>query len=162
MAAARVAAGHADTSIDYGAFAEAIERDLSEARQLVIAGHSEMGLVRSVASFEWFVKRAFLEPYLQMVAVSLTGELAKLMMNTLRRPNGWRNEVPRLLDAFWEIDTDDMPAWKTYLTIWDLRNEIVHDGGRCDAHQAERGIDTCEVVLKTLLVNRIDARRRGI
>jgi hypothetical protein len=144
--------------MNYQEFGEAIERDLEEARQLVTERHCEMGLFRAVASFEWFVKRAFLEPYLQMVAVSFNGELAKLMMSALRR-NGWKNEIPGLLRAFWNIDTKEMPAWELFLSVWDLRNAIAHDGRRCDKQQAEHAIHTCEVVLKTLLVNRIDAPR---
>jgi HEPN domain-containing protein len=141
----------------YRTFAETVERDFAEAHELVEQGHNEMALFRAVASFEWFMKRAFLEPYVELVALGLNGELAKLIMQTVRRPNGWRREIPSLLKAFWQIDIDEVPAWKDFLDAWSLRNEIAHDSGRCDRRQAEQAIYACEVALKALLINRIDA-----
>lgn len=161
MPASATPTGQPETPAEYRALADGIDRDLSEARQLLIEQHNEMALLRAVASFEWFMKRAYLEPYIRMAVPGFDGEIANLIIDALRRPNGWRNEVPRLLRTFWSINVRDLPAWTAFLRVWDLRNSIAHDGGRCDRAQAEDAINTCQVVIRTLLVNRIDATSRA-
>jgi hypothetical protein len=158
MIVAQSTGGGPSSGNEYVLWGERIEHDLDEARDLVATGHPEMGLVRAVASFDWFMKRAFLEPYLQTVTGRMNSDLAKLILSQLRRPNGWAREVPQLLGAFWNIDTATIPAWADFLAFWTLRNEIMHNGARCTRAHAERGVHTCEVVVKTLLVKRIDAR----
>ena len=141
-------------------FAQQIEEDFTEASDLLSVGHAEMALIRAVASFEWFMKRAFIEPYLRSGAVDPSGELADIIVAALlRNANGWDNEITALLRAFWGIETRTLPMWKDFKPIWKLRSRIVHDGGRCTDAQAREAIDTCEQLLKVLLVARIEATR---
>ncbi len=118
-----------------------------------------MALIRAVASFEWFMKRAFIEPYLRLGTADPDGELGDVIVKaTLRSANGWNNAVSELLKAFWGIETKAFPLWKDFGPIWKLRSRIVHDGARCTAAEARQGLDTCTQLLKILLIARIDSR----
>lgn len=122
------------------------------------AGHTEMALIRAVASFEWFMKRAFIEPYLRLGTADPDGELGDVVVKaTLRGANGWDNAVSELLSVFWGIETRTLPLWKDFRPIWKLRCHIVHDGGRCTAAEARQGLDTCTQLLKVLLIARIES-----
>ena len=141
-------------------FAETLERDLENARTLLEQGHSEMALVRAVASFEWFMKEAFIEPHLRTTGIDPGGELADMVVDALiRRGSGW-NEMSRLLRTFWKIDTGKLPAWKDFIDVYRLRSRIVHAGARCEAREARSAIDTCTSLLRALLPARIEAQTR--
>lgn len=118
-----------------------------------------MALIRAIASFEWFMKRAFIEPYLRLGTADPDGELGDVIVKAmLRSANGWDNAVSELLRVFWGIETRTLPLWKDFRAIWRLRSRIVHDGGRCTAAEAGQGLDTCTELLRVLLIARINSR----
>ena len=139
------------------AIAAATEAYLDEAEKLVADGHPEMAVVRAVSAFEFFMKRAFIEPYLRVGLLGGDAELAAILVDPILRSHDWRRRLGLILKTCWKINVDRMDGWSSLSEAWSLRNKIAHDGGRCDAHAATRCIGATRTVITALLLARCAA-----
>jgi hypothetical protein len=138
---------------------ESVEAQLNEADRLLEEQHPEMAVVRAVGSFELFMKRAFIEPYLRTRILRDDLDLGDLISEALLGPTAWRGKLPRLLKSCWQIDVSTMSSWSALSETWTVRNQIIHKGESCTASEASRHIGSCRTLMQALLIARAENTR---
>jgi hypothetical protein len=159
MTVASKRSSEATPALDPVEIVATVERDFEEAYELLRNDHPEMALVRAVASFEWFIKRAVLQPYFASTLEHPASKVRNAASEALLRGD-WQR-IGQMITECWDVALNQTPQWETFSSdggTYTMRSKIVHAGARCQTEKARKHIDNTVGLVRTLLTARIDAR----
>jgi hypothetical protein len=143
---------------------------VTQARQLVEAGHPGAALVRAAAGIEVIIRFFLARPLLQ--GAFLSDEWAQLLAKRLL--NGRTAEDRELLPAIlrnWKVDltnvklSNGQQVWEQVVgRVWQRRNDYVHKAADVSAEDARCAIECAEALLSKVvdpLAERLGFTRQG-